>query len=364
MKWVHAMLAGVAVLPLYILNTGCASASKETYNATISYVLQPTQQLPEGVHQLAILDQGVKVDVSGDEARSKKWAKICADMMEQMILDSQQKYGTQLSLAKRRDTEKVMAEQDLKAAGLTQDSAAGATGKLSDVQALITSDLNIQVETNKSKKTTIDVTSLYGGGGHGWGHGGGTLNAREADAISRNITLQCKFSMIDATTSKSLFEYAPKPLRKHDSKKPSPVFGRSSGEADLDPVDMYIGELVEQGTREFISTFAPCQVEYNYELTSGSSKESADGIRALRADNYEGAMSLLQTAVQNDANDHRSAFALGVASELTQDWEGALKWYRQAASMPDLDDSEMAMYLAAKERVAAHKDRIQKTKKA
>ena len=91
MKRLNSLLVAVALVPMYGLNARCASAaSKETFNATVSYVLKPSRELPEGVHQIAILDQGIKVEITGDEARAKKWAKISADMMEQMVLDAQQ----------------------------------------------------------------------------------------------------------------------------------------------------------------------------------------------------------------------------------------------------------------------------------
>ena len=54
---------------------------------------------------------------------------------------------------------------------------------------------------------------------------------------------------------------------------------------------------------------------------------------------------------------------MGVTAELMHDWETALKAYRQAASMAKVDKQDMEKYLAAKDRVAAHKDRIRKTDK-
>jgi len=302
----------------------------------------------------------VTADGSEDDDRAKTWAKVSADLMERMIADAAKKYGSDLKVAKRRETRKVMAERDLQMAGLVGGGAAVQAAKLLDVQALISSQLNIRVEVKKSKKTTIDITSLAGGGGHGWGWGSGTAAAREADAIARNITVQCKYSMVDAGSGEALFEYAPRPFRKLDSKKPGFLFGRSAGEADLDPVDHYINDLVEQGTREFVSMFVPCEVAYAYELKSGSNKESAQGVRLLRADNYEAAMQSFRAALAEDPNDHRSVFCMGVTSELTGDWESALKYYRQASAMPDLDEDEVAMYVAAKNRVSSHKDRIRK----
>lgn len=354
----HA-LSIVVVVSLATLAGGCGGG-KETHNVTISYVLEPTQKLPEGLKSIAILDAGTQMEGTEDDARAKKWATISADMMEQMIQDSASKFGTGLTIAKRRDTTKVLAEKDLKAAGLTDASGAAKAGQLLGVQGLITSKLNIRVEVKQGKKSTVDITSIAAAAGHGWGAGGGTAQAREADEISRNMTVQCSFTLMDSATSQAIVQYSPKVFQKHDKASPGAVFGSSKSEASLDSVDEMIGELVAEGTREFVSTFVPCQVEYKYFLQSGDSKTSATGVRMLRADAYDGALEQFKAALAENPEDHRSAFCAGVTCELQRNWEGALKYYRQASAMPKVEKKEMDMYLAAKQRVAEQKDRIQK----
>lgn len=339
-----------------VMASGCTS--QETYDVTIAYVLQPTDKLPEGLNSLAILDATAQFDGSEDSDRAKKWSKIAADLMEEKIQASAIKYGTGLKVAKRQDTAKVLAEKDLKAAGLVDASTASKAGQLLNVQALITSKLNIRVEVKQGKKSTVDVTSLYGGGWHYGGWGGGSAHAREADEIARNMTVQCSFAMLDAATSQAYLQYAPEPFQKFDHEAPGPVFGSSHSEASLDSVDAMIGELVKQGVREFVGMFVPSEVTYRYNLKSGKSKASAMAVRLLRADDVDGALQQYKAALAEDPEDHRSAFGAGVASELKGDWDAALKFYRQAAAMPKVDKKEMDMYLAAKTRMAAHKDRI------
>jgi len=358
---IHKMSALLMVFTsVAILVSGCGKS--ETMNATISYVLEPTQGIPEGLETVAILDAGVETQAgdSEDKDRSIRWAKISADLMERMIADASKRFDSPLRIAKRRDTAKVMAEKDMKMAGLVAGGEAVQTAQLLDVQALITSDLNIRVEVKKSKKSTFDITHIAAAAGHHWGAGSVGGASREADAIARNVTVGCKFSLVDAATGEAILDYAPQPFHKMDSKKPSPLFGRSAGEADLDPVDMYIGELVEQGTREFVSMMVPCEVTYSYDLKSSSNEDSGKGIRAMRMDDYESAMQFFKAALMKEPDDHKSAFAMGVTCELNKDWDGALKHYRQALGMPGLDEDEQAMYTAAKNRVAAHKDRIRK----
>lgn len=354
-KGMSGMWVGIGIM---LVAVGCAGTEK--YDVTISYVLEPTQPLPAGLTNVAVIDSEVKADGTEDTDRLEKWSKISADMIEQMIDEAAKKHGSSLTVARRRDTGRIMAEHDMVAAGLVGGNQARAAAQLLEVQALITSDLNIRTEVKTSKKTSYHLSSLRGYGGWRWGGGGGSTDSRELDAIARNITVQPKYAMVDLT-GQSILDYAPRPFRKMDSKRPSGFFGRSSGEADLDPVDHYIGELVEQGTREFVSMFVPCQVEYSYELQSSRSKESASGVLALRAEDYGSAKQFFRSALADDPKDHRSAFCLGVTSELTGDWDSALRYYRQAAAMPGLDDDELRMYLAARDRVSEHKDRIRKS---
>lgn len=349
-----------SLIAVAVLTAGCG-AKRESFDVTIAYVLEPTEQLPEGLTTVAVLDAGTKIDGSEDDDRSKKWSKIAADEMETLITEAAKKHGSPLTIAKRRETTKIMAEQDMKAAGLVDAGTAAQTGKLLDVQALITSELNIRVEVKEGKKSTFDITHIAAAAGRGFGAGSGSMGAREADEISRAMMLQCKFAMVDAATSDAYFDYTSS-FRKHDHKSPGAMFGRSASEASLDSVDMAIGDLVMQGVREFVSTFVPCEVAYAYHLESSKNEASAAGVAALRADDYETAMTHFEAAMAEDPEDHRSAFCMGVISELTGDWDAALKQYRRVCGMRGVDEDQMAMYINAKNRVDAHKDRIRKAK--
>ncbi len=353
-------VAKVVGVVLSALLAGCGS--KETCNLTVTYVLEPTQKLPEGLASVAVLDAGVesKAGDSEDTDRSIKWATIAADMMEQMIQDSAARFNTGLLVAKRRDTTKVLTERDMQMAGLVDGGAAAQAARLLNVQGIIASKLNIRVEVKEGRGRTMSGMSVAAWGGRYWGGGSGSVSTEEVSEISRNLTVQCSFGLMDATTGEAIFQYSPKPFRKHDKESPGPIFGSSKGEEDLDSVDGIIGELVEQGTREFVSMFIPCEVDYAFSLESSNSKLSAQGIRYLRMDDYEAAADAFRAALAENPDDHRSAVALGVTCELMKDWDGALKAYRQAAGMRGLDEEQQLVCIAAKDRVAAHKDRIRK----
>jgi tetratricopeptide (TPR) repeat protein len=329
---------------------------------TIAYTLQPTEKLPEGLKTVAVNEAEVEATEAGteDADRAKKWSRMAADMIESMIIDANKAHQSPVTVAKRRETKNVMAEHDMAAAGLTQGSSnanAGAPPQLVDVQGLIKSKLNIRNEVKSGKQRTVSAASIAAFAGHGWGGGGGSIDTEEVESVSRNLTVQCSFSMYDKGGN-ALFQFSPDPFRKLDKSKPSPVFGSSKTEANLDSADAIIGELVEQGTREFVSMFVPVQMKYTYELESSSNEKSAEGVQKMRGRFYDEAIGCFREAVAKEGSDYRTLFCLGVAYELTGKYDDAIQAYRQAASSKGVDAKEAAMYQGAADRLNRHKSRI------
>jgi len=187
--------------------------------------------------------------------------------------------------------------------------------------------------------------------------GGIGLPSREVEEISRNLTVQCSFSLIDATNGAGVVQFSPPVFQKKDKKSPNFLFGGCVDESDLDPVDHFIGELVEQACREFVGMMAPTRAAYTYELV-GRGKEGEAAVRALRADDYAAAVRLFEAAHADDPKKDETVFALGVTCELAGDYARALQYYRQVAAMPKVDKDDLQVYLAAKNRLTEHKDRI------
>ncbi len=347
------------VLVSVVLSSGCG-ASKESMTVSLAYTLKPTEQLPEGLTTVAVNESDVEAWEAGteDADRAKKWSRMSADMIEAMINDSHKEGLTPLTVAKRRETKNVMAENDMAAAGLTQSSGnAGAPAKLADVQGLIKSKLNIRNEVKKGKQRTINAASFSAWGGSYWGGGSGSVDTEEVETVSRNLTVQCSFSMYDKAGN-LICQYSPDPFRKLDKAKPSPVFGSSKTEANLDSADGIIGELVEQGTREFVSMFVPTQMKYQYEIESSSNEDSAAGVRQMRGRFYDQAINSFKAALAEKGSDYRSMFCLGLCYELTGKYDDAINCYRQAASSKGVDEKEAAIYQAAADRLNRHKARI------
>ncbi len=420
------MAAAVAVV-------GASCTAKETHRVTIAYAVAPDRPLPEGLQTVAVIDSGVITQGTQEADREQKWSGIAADMIEAMLQQGGY-YGSPLQVAKRRETQKVLQEQDLRLAGLVEGESAARAGRLLDVQGLITSRMTITLDVQRGTKSTIDWMSMLGefigpsrergrpqpapqlapqparvyraprytrdsreayardprfrpsgprspAGQpryHVPGHpqpapprraaapphappSGGraqfTLRTREVEEISRHLTVMCSFSLIDAVTGQAILQYSPPPYRKTDKASPDFLFGGLIDEADLDPVDHFIGELVERATQEFASMLVPVRVEVSYELV-GRQTASEAGIRALRADDYEGAMRSFQDELAKRPDSDEVVFAMGVTCELMGNAEQALAYYRQALGMRKVDKDRLPIYEAARNRLVAHVGRM------
>src|SRR4029077_3840139 len=52
-----------------------------------------------------------------------------------------------------------------------------------------------------------------------------SFGTREVEEISRNLTVQCSFTLIDAVTGQSIVQFSPPPYQKLDKSSPNFLFG-------------------------------------------------------------------------------------------------------------------------------------------
>jgi len=399
----------VAIVAIVIGYGWCVASEKQ--EVTVSYVVAPQGPLPQGLKAVAVIDAGVKTRGEVNDRREEKWSRIAADMIEAMLLRGSRLTKSPLAIADRRHTSEILREQDLRLAGLVDAQTAARVGKLLEVQGLIASDLSINIDVQRSTKATIDWGGILGGVAQGLsrdlarshepryqpsprvardprvvrqqryyfvrpGAPPGppvvvpvrpvpeprpvpppVLGTREVEEVSRHLTVQCSFSLIDASTGQAVLRYAPPAFQKTDKASPDFLFGQFMEAKDLDPVDHFIGELVERAAREFVGLLVPTPVECTYQLV-GRHGEGEAAVRAIRADDFEQALGHFQAAYRDNPKEYETVFAMGVTCELMGRWEQALEYYRQAASMHGVDNEELATYLAAKKRLADHTGRI------
>jgi hypothetical protein len=349
--------------------------AKEKQVVTVSYVLAPAQPPPANIKTVAVINSRVdSIDGVKGNSRELKWSKIAADMIESMLNSGGEQ---QISVVQRSATKHILAEQDLQLVGIVEGDAATRAGRVLAADGLIMSKIRINIDVQRSRKSSVDWGGFFGsamGGpppqaravryhrtpdGRVVAHESArpAVPTREIEEISRDMTVQCTFMLVDAVTGKSVVQFSPPVYQKKDKKSPDFVFGHNINEADLDPVDHFIGELVEHAARDFVSMLAPVQVSYSYEVT-GRGKQGEAAVRAMRSDDFPGAMQMWEAAFKSDPKEPDTVFGMGITSELLGDFPRALQFYRQVLGMKGVDKDNIPIYTDAKNRLSAHMNRI------
>ncbi len=357
-----------------------AAQGKERQSLAVSYLLAPPRPMPEHVRTVAVIDAGVESDEERRQTREQKWQEIAADMIESMVQSgSNTGVPGALRVVDRRATRQILAEKDMQLVGIVEGSTAANAGKLLAVDALVMSRVKISIDYRRTRSTQIDWTGILGGGGPSRGpayrspyhrgpnnpyqmrppagRGGPGLPTKTIEEISRDLTVQCSFSLIDANTGESIVRYTPPVYQKRDKARPQFMFGGRVDPSELDPVDHFIGELVERASREFVSLITPVRATYVYSVElRGRDVEPA--VRLLRADDYEGALQALDAAYRKKPKESDYIFAMGLISEIMGRPDRALDFYRQTVSAKKVDKDNLETYMSAKDRLTEHMDRI------
>lgn len=336
--WAAAMI-GVAAL----VSMGC---STETARVRLSYAVEPTKGLPRGMNTIAILP--AKVGPTTDA----RWSDICADLISALVNESRSEFGTAVRVSDRRDTQITFDEADLAAAGMsTGDPSRG--GQLEAVQGVILSNVNVTVEERIGKQRTITGIDLgafdsrYGRGGHG------AVQTGEVETVSRHMTVQTSFKLVDAANNNVWEYYQPPMYSATEATKASPIFGSSATAAELPREDKIIASLVQRGAQAFVSRLMPCRITWLAEVESSLNGRCAEGVRMLRGQAYAAALGHFRAALSESPSDDRAAFGAGVACEASGQYQEALGYYRQACAGRDSAD-----YRDARDRMSAYADRI------
>ncbi len=325
--------------------TGCAS--QQTATVSFSYVVEKEKGLPPGMKTIAIMPAKV------GETTDPKWQELSTTVLASLINESRSKFGTEVTVTERRDAKAVFDEGDMKAAGMA--TGKGGDTKLIGAEGLLLSNINVKVEKHVGKQRTLSGLDIAGFGGHR--SGGGRVNAEteEVETVTRNMTVQTEFKLVDSANGRVWEHFSPKTYSATDRTKASPIFGSSKTEAELTPQDQIIGSLVERGAREFVSQLMPCRIDVETEVESSGNKNCVEGVKLLRAEAYREAISAFQAAMADNPDDHRAAYGAGVACEATGQFEAGLKYYNKACA-----GENNRTYADARDRMKTYGSRIRK----
>ncbi len=325
------------------LFTGCGSSERAF--VSFSYIVQPSRGLPEGMNTIYI--QPAKVGPSTDP----KWSDICATSLRSLVQESISQFDTNIQLTDRQDTQATFDEADLAAAGMSTGRA-GSGGKLLAADGVIFSNVNVKITVDKGKQRTLSGLSFARVRGRHVSGGGGDIRTEEVETVSRHMTVQMEYKLLDTANNKTWATYSPPPYTASDRTQASIIFGSSQTEAALTPTDQIIAGLVERGAREFVSQLMQCRIHVREEISSSRNESCVRGIKMLRAEAYQDAMSFFKVALADNPEDDRAAFGAGLASEAMGQYGDALRYYNRACA-EKLDEQ----YTRARNRVKAYANR-------
>lgn len=334
----------IPMTALVVALTGCASS--EVANVSFSYNVTAAKGLPPGMKTIAILPAKVT------DTTDPKWSDMATTILAGLVNDSRNTFGTDLIVTERRDTNAVFDEADLSAAGMSTKQG-GTGGKLISADGYVLGKINVKIEKHKGKKRTISGLSLSGFGGNGWRGGSGSVRTSEVETVTRNMTVQTEFKLIDTGNGRVWEHYAPRTYSRTDATKASAFFGSSQTEAELTPQDKIIYALVERGARDFIAQLMPCRVDVDAVVTSSNNAECIQGVKMLRAEAWDAAISHFKAAVAENSDDHCAAFGAGVAYEASGQFNDAIKYYKKACAGQDNPD-----YRDARDRMKQYRGRL------
>jgi hypothetical protein len=163
--------------------TGCAT---ERALVNLSYVVEPTRGLPPGIQTITIVPAVV------GPTTDPKWSDMCVTILQSLVNESRNQFGTPIDVSERRDARAVFDEADLAAAGMSTKRG-GRPGQVLGAEASIVSNINVKVTIDRGAQRTLSGISLGGGGGHGYGGGGGDIRTEEDETVQRNMTVQTEF---------------------------------------------------------------------------------------------------------------------------------------------------------------------------
>jgi len=325
------------------LFSGCGSSERAF--VSFSYVVQPSRGLPDGMNTIYI--EPAKVGPSTDP----KWSDICATSLRSLVQESISQFDTHIELTDRRDTQATFDEADLAAAGMSTGNARSG-GQLQAANGVIYSNVNVKVTLDKGKQRTLSGLSLSGVRGRHYGGGSTDIRTSEVDTVSRHLTVQMEYKLLDTANNKTWATYSPPPYSASDRTQASAIFGSSQTEAALTPTDEIIAGLVERSAREFVSQLMKCRINVREEILSSRNESCVRGVKMLRAEAYEDAMSFFKVALAENPEDARAAFGAGVTSEASGRYSDALRYYNRACA-EKLD----GQYTRARDRVKAYANR-------
>lgn len=326
----------LCMLSMVIGTVGCSKRSKAAVQLT--YTEQPRHDLPDSLSSIAFIpfDQAVEDAEKLYNVRERKWQDHVIAALAAGIEQSARQNNRHIDIVDRESVAAIMKEKDLADAGLAEPNKALELGKLAQAQAICYGRVAIDIDTVRGKEKTISFRKS----------GDRVVPVTEyKDRIKRTIQVAMSVKIVAVANGKSIVTFADTASHTVDH-KPGAFFGSDAQEADLEPEDEAIANLINSLVERFLGTIMPRQVTFRVRLAEVE-YEAAEAVpRLIEMGETGQAIALLKEALAEYPDDDGAWFNLGVAYELQSDLKEAAAAYKQAYALEDDDD-----YLASYRRV-------------
>lgn len=352
--------------------------AKDRQMVTVPYGTSAKQALPAGLRTVTVIDFGVTSTEPQAPLREAKWSALGADMMESMLRASGADGGP-LVVVQRSQTRPALQQEVGGAYGLLPPDAVSKVCEILNLNGVVVGYVQVRID-DKNNRQRVNWDRVLGGVGgrpnegpyepryqrdgdsdrHGAYARGSRRGSRqvnlsrdEIDEVNRALSVECTFQVLDAANGRTVAELATPPMRRSDRVSPNFNFGRYLPDSELNPIDYFIGELVERAAQDFVSSIVPTRVNITYQLV-GDGKDFRRGLQYLRENDYRRAYDAFEDAHHDEDDDAYYPFAMGVTAELMGDLPRALDLYRRALASDDIDDDLLPQYREARDRLDAY----------
>jgi tetratricopeptide (TPR) repeat protein len=307
---------------------GCGESAKPI---TIRYDRPARYAIPEGVNKIAV------AEFSSSGSRDQHWGEAASDRLtsDLQALSQEEKYK-RYELVDRKNLKKIMDEQDLQIASITDAAQAAKVGQVAKVDAMIYGNATVITRDERGSKQVIDPLNR---------------STKTVDYTKRFVQVTVNFTMDNVRTSKMLATAAVK--REWDSEKDGKKGGMAAvtgalgvGDSQPDAAAQVIGRLVDECCHEFVGMICPHPEVVTERLESGKSKKASRGNTLAEEGDYKGALDFYLEAIQENPDDAGAMFNAGLMYEATGNLEKAGEFYNRAWREKDLKK-----YAAARQRV-------------
>ena len=282
-----------------------------------------------------------------DRRSAELWMTRARALLVSELQKAARAAGVRVIVVDRQHLSRRLDERDLGDVGIIDEGPGPRRSQELGIDGHIYARIDVDVKIETGTRKTIQGIH-FGYVPCGWrvfGH----VHTGSRQKIRRIITFAAEFTLEDARTGRIWVSHAPswQPI---DTRKPGLLFGSDKRPIDFDqPDEALILAFIDHEIPNFIARLLPVTHTVYVEVISSTDDDCRRGVELLAAGRYAEARRAFLAAIEDERDDDRAWFGLGIAAEALGDRREAARCYAQAHRYGDA--KERPQYRAALLRV-------------